>query len=221
GGLGASGGGGAREESAPGFRAIAAGPDGPQAILPYSYCGTMGKIQSQSLDRRFFHRLGASKLDRTICAAAGSEGYTYTIGARVGMAPEAFAESRYIINWGSNTAVTNMHLWVVMLQARQRGARIVTIDPYRCRTAARSDWHLLPRVGTAAALALGMMHVIFRDRLEDREYPQNYTIGWAELRQRALNDFGLDRVSSITGLDSAEIERLAHEYAQTRPAAIR
>jgi anaerobic selenocysteine-containing dehydrogenase len=211
----------ALDEIAARFRAIAAGPDGPQAILPYSYCGTMGKIQSQSLDRRFFHRLGASKLDRTICATAGGEGYTYTIGARVGMAPEAFAESRYIINWGSNTAVTNMHLWVHMLEAREHGARIVTIDPYRCRTAARSDWHLLPRVGTDAALALGMMHVIFRDGLEDREYLDNYTIGWAELRQRALDQFGLDRVSRITGLDPAEIERVSHEYAKTRPAAIR
>src|SRR5206468_12698834 len=93
------------------FREIAASPDGPQAILPYSYAGTMGKLQSESLDRRFFHRLGASKLDRTICATAGAAGYTYTIGARTGMAPEAFAESRLIINWGSNTAVTNSHLW--------------------------------------------------------------------------------------------------------------
>src|SRR5207247_986663 len=109
------------------FQEIAAGSDGPEAILPYSYCGTMGKIQSQSLDRRFFYRLGASKLDRTICATAGGAGYTYTIGARVGMAPEAFAESRYIINWGSNTAVTNTHLWVLMHEAQRRGAKIVTI----------------------------------------------------------------------------------------------
>ena len=115
--------GAALDEIAERFSAIAAGADGPQAILPYSYCGTMGKIQSQSLDRRFFHRLGASKLDRTICATAGGEGYTYTIGARVGMAPEGFAESRYIINWGSNTAVTNTHLWVVMHEAASAGRK--------------------------------------------------------------------------------------------------
>jgi anaerobic selenocysteine-containing dehydrogenase len=211
----------ALDEIACRFREIAAGPDGPQAILPYSYCGTMGKIQSQSLDRRFFHRLGASKLDRTICATAGGEGYTYTIGARVGMAPEAFAESRFIINWGSNTVVTNSHLWVLMLQARQRGAKIVTIDPYRCRTAERSDWHILPRVGTDAALALGMMHVIFRDGLDDRDYLEGFTIGADKLRERVLRDYGVDRVSSITGLAPAEIERLAQEYARTRPAAIR
>jgi len=203
------------------FGEIAAGPDGPQAILPYSYCGTMGKIQSQSLDRRFFHRLGASKLDRTICATAGGEGYTYTIGARVGMAPEAFAESRYIINWGSNTAVTNTHLWVVMLEARKRGAKIVAIDPYRCRTAERSDWHLSPRVGSDAALALGIMHVIFRDHLEDRDYLEKYTIGAAELRERVMGEYGLDQTARLTGLEPGDIERLAHEYAQTRPAAIR
>jgi anaerobic selenocysteine-containing dehydrogenase len=203
------------------FREIARSDEGPQAILPYSYCGTMGKIQSQSLDRRFFHRLGASKLDRTICATAGAAGYTYTIGARVGMAPEAFAESRYIINWGSNTAVTNLHLWVLMREARKRGAKIVTIDPYRCRTAERSDWHILPRVGTDAALALGMMHVIFRDRLEDRDYLEKYATGSEELRERVLREFGLERVARITGLEPAAIERLAHEYAGTRPAAIR
>jgi anaerobic selenocysteine-containing dehydrogenase len=199
------------------FRAIAASPDGPQAILPYSYCGTMGKIQGQSLDRRFFHRLGASLLDRTICATAGVAGYTATIGGRTGMAPEGFAESRYIINWGSNTAVTNSHLWVVMLQARQRGAKIVTIDPYRCLTAERSDWHIQPRVGTDAALALGMMHVIFREGLEDNDYLERHTLGHAELRKRVLEDYGVERVSRITGLPAAEIEQLARAYAQTQP----
>jgi anaerobic selenocysteine-containing dehydrogenase len=203
------------------FRDVASSPDGPQAILPYSYCGTMGKIQGQSLDRRFFHRLGASKLDRTICATAGGAGYTYTIGARVGMAPEAFAESRYIINWGSNTAVTNMHLWVFMVAAQKRGAKIVTIDPYRCRTAARSDWHIMPRVGTDAALALGLMHVLFRDGLADGEYLDSYCVGHRELQERVRREFGLDRTARITGVPPGDIERLAHEYAKTKPAAIR
>src|SRR5207253_6105195 len=142
----------------------------PQAILPYSYCGTMGKIQSQGMDRRFFNRLGASLLDRAICASAGALGYTYTIGNRIGTQAEAFAESRYIINWGSNTAVTNSHLWVRMIEARKRGAKIVTVDPYRSRTAERSDWHLSPKVGTDAALALGIMHVLFREDLIDHDY---------------------------------------------------
>src|SRR5258708_2530874 len=173
----------------------------------------MGEVKRHTLARRYFQRLGASKLDRTICATAGGAGYMYTIGARVGMAPEAFAESRYIINWGSNTAVTNTHLWVLMREARKRGAKIVTIDPYRCRTAERSDWHILPRVGTDAALALGMMHVIFRDGLEDREYLERYTVGAAELRERVLRNYGLDRVARITGLGPDLIERLACEYA--------
>lgn len=211
----------ALDEIAGRFRALAESPDGPQTILPYSYCGTMGKIQGSSLDRRFFHQLGASKLDRTICATAGAAGYTYTVGARVGMAPEGFSESRYIINWGSNTAVTNMHLWVHMHEARKRGATIVTIDPYRCRTAARSDWHILPRVGTDAALALGLMHVIFRDRLEDADYLERYCIGTDALRDRVLRDYGPEQTRRITGVAAADIETLARAYATTRPAAIR
>jgi anaerobic selenocysteine-containing dehydrogenase len=203
------------------LRTIMDGPDGPQAILPYSYAGTMGRIQGSSLDRRFFHRLGASLLDRTICATAGGAGYTATIGARIGMAPEGFSESRYIINWGSNTAVTNSHLWVRMVEARKAGAKIVTIDPYACRTAERSDWHLRPRVGTDAALALGMMHVIFRDGLEDREYLSRAVLGEAELRERVATEYGLDRVAHITGLPPGDIEQLAWEYAKSAPQAIR
>lgn len=211
----------ALEEISSRFRQIASGPNGSQAILPYSYCGTMGKIQSQGMDRRFFHRLGASQLERTICASAGALGYTYTIGHRIGMQPEAYGESKYIINWGSNTAVTNSHLWTYMVAARKAGAKIVTIDPYRCVTAARSDWHLAPRVGTDAALALGMMHVIFRDSLADEDYIAQYCLGADELRDRVANEYGLDRVSRITGLPARDIERLAHEYARTSPAAIR
>jgi anaerobic selenocysteine-containing dehydrogenase len=135
------------------FREIAAGPDGPQAILPYSYAGTMGKLQGSSLDRRFFHRLGASLLDRTICATAGAAGCDITLGTRAVLDPETVVHSRYIINWGSNTSVTNIHLWALMHRARKAGARIVTIDPYRSKTAARSDWWLPIRPGTDAALA--------------------------------------------------------------------
>ncbi|MEX0728393.1 MAG: molybdopterin-dependent oxidoreductase [Planctomycetaceae bacterium] len=211
----------ALDEIAARFRAIAAGPYGPQGILPYSYAGTMGKIQNESLDRRFFHRLGASLLDRTICATAGGEGFTYTIGSRRGTDPEAFNDSRYIINWGSNTAVTNMHLWVRMLKARKQGAKIVTIDPYRSLTAARSDWHLPIRVGTDAALALGMMHIIFRDELHDRDYLEKYCLGTEELRERVLRDYPPERVSEITGLPIADVEQLTREYATTSPAAIR
>jgi anaerobic selenocysteine-containing dehydrogenase len=211
----------ALDEIAARFHEIAAGPHGPQAILPYSYAGTYGKIQGSSLDRRFFHRLGASLLDRTICATAGGAGYTYTIGGRVGLTPEAFAVSRYIINWGSNTAVTNSHLWATMVESRKQGAKLVCIDPYRSRTAERCDWHLAPKPGTDAALALGMMHVLFRDGLVDRDYIASYCLGGEELEARVREEYGLDRVSQITGLPAHEIETLAHEYGETSPAAIR
>lgn len=211
----------ALDEIAARFRSVAAGPHGPQAILPYSYCGTMGRIQSESLDRRFFHRLGASLLARTICATAGGVGYRFTIGSGVGMDPEAFRDAKYVVNWGSNTAVTNMHLWVKMHEARKAGAKIVTIDPYRSRTAEKSDWHLAPRVGTDAALALGIMHVLFRDRLTDDDYLSRYCLGTDALRERVESEYGLDRVARITGLPTADVERLAHEYATTKPAAIR
>lgn len=203
------------------FRDIMQSPDGPQAILPYSYAGTMGKIQGESLDRRFFHRLGASLLDRTICATAGGIGYVYTIGGKHGTDPEAFADSRYIINWGSNTAVTNSHLWVRMIEARKRGAKIVTIDPYRSRTAERSDWHLSPKVGTDAALALGMMHVLFRDNLIDRDYIDRFCHGTDLLRKRVAAEYSVARAARITGLSESDIETLSHEYAATKPAVIR
>lgn len=203
------------------FAEIAASPAGPQAILPYSYCGTMGKIQGESLDRRFFHRLGASKLDRTICATAGAAGYTYTIGQRVGTDPEEIAHSRYIVNWGSNTAVTNSHLWIRMVEARKRGARIVTIDPYRSRTAERSDWHLMPRVGTDAALALGVMHVLFRDGLVDQDYLERYCLGVEPLRDRVLTDWSPAQAAAVCGIPAGDITRFAHEYAANAPAVIR
>lgn len=203
------------------FADIAASSDGPQAILPYSYAGTMGKLQGSSLDRRFFHRLGASLLDRTICATAGTAGCDITLGTRAALDPESVIHSRYIINWGSNTSVTNMHLWAIMHQARKQGARIISIDPYKSRTAARSDWWLPIRPGTDAALALGMMHIIWRDGLQDEDYLNKYCLGASEVRDRALRDYPPDKVASITGLTAQDIETLAQEYATRQPALIR
>jgi anaerobic selenocysteine-containing dehydrogenase len=203
------------------FRAIASSSDGPQAILPYSYAGTMGKLQGSSLDRRFFHRLGASLLDRTICATAGAAGCDVTLGTRAALDPEAVLHSRYIINWGSNTSVTNMHLWAIMHRARKAGAVIVTIDPYRSKTAARSDWWLPIRPGTDAALALGMMHILWRDGLQDNDYLTRYCLGADQLRDRALRDYPPERVAAITGLSPADIERLARAYGTVRPTLIR
>ncbi|HZT79402.1 MAG TPA: molybdopterin oxidoreductase family protein [Gemmataceae bacterium] len=203
------------------FREIADSPDGPQAILPYSYAGTMGKLQYGSLDRRFFHRLGASLLDRTICATAGAAGCDMTLGTRAVIDPEAVVHSRYLINWGSNTSVTNVHLWRLMHEARKAGAKIVTIDPYRCQTAARSDWWIPIRPGTDAALALGLMHVLWRDGLQDDDYLSRHCLGTEQLRERALKEYPPEKVAAITGVPAADIERLAREYGTTRPALIR
>jgi anaerobic selenocysteine-containing dehydrogenase len=203
------------------FAEIAASADGAQAILPYSYAGTMGKLQGSSLDRRFFHRLGASLLDRTICATAGAAGCDITLGTRAALDPETVIHSRYIINWGSNTSVTNMHLWALMHQARKAGARIVTIDPYRSRTAEKSDWWLPIRPGTDAALALGLMHVIWREGRQDQDYLDRYCVGGAALRERVLRDYPPEKVASITGVSPLDVERLAREFATMPPALIR
>jgi anaerobic selenocysteine-containing dehydrogenase len=205
------------------FAAIAASPDGSQAILPHSYYGTMGKLQASSLDRRFFHRLGASKLDRTICASAGSLGYEYTMGrGRLGADPLAVTRCKFIVNWGSNTVNTNSHLWSLMVEARKsRGATIVTVDPYRSPTASRSDWHIAPRPGTDAALALGVMHVIWREGLQDEDYLSRATIGAGPLRQRALEEYPPERVASITGVEVATIETFARRLAREQPSLIR
>jgi anaerobic selenocysteine-containing dehydrogenase len=205
------------------FSAIAASPDGPQAILPYSYYGTMGKLQASSLDRRFFHRLGASKLDRTICASAGSLGYEYTLGRnRLGADPLAIPRCRFIVNWGSNTVNTNSHLWSLMIEARKNsGATIVTIDPYRSPTAARSDWYIPIRPGTDAALALGLMHVIWREGLQDEDYLARATVGAGPLRRRALEEYPPAKVAAITGIDVPTIETLARRLAAEQPSFIR
>jgi len=210
----------ALDEIATRFKEIAESADGPEAILPYSYAGTMGLVQSQSIDRRFFHRLGASLLDRTICATAGGAGYSYTIGARIGTDPETVHLAKLIIIWGSNVITSNVHLWPQILEARRRGARIIAIDPYRCRTAAEADEHLQLRPGSDAALALGMMNVILNEGLEDREYIEKFTIGIERLRERA-QQYSPDRVAEITGLTKEQVINLVREYARSRPSFIR
>jgi len=194
--------------------------ENPQSILPYSYAGTMGMLQGASMDRRFFHKLGASLLDRTICATAGMFGMRYTVGASVGTNPETVDQSKYIIVWGSNIITSNIHLWRYMLKARSQGAKIVTIDPLRTRTAEQSDEHIAIMPGTDGALALGMMHIILRDGLQDQEYIDRYTLGFDQLKARVA-EYTTSRVSEITGIPAATIERLTREYATNPPAFIR
>ncbi len=193
---------------------------GPEAILPYSYAGTMGLVQGSSMDRRFFHRLGASLLARTICAAAGTEGWKHTYGERMGPTPEEVEHARLILLWGTNTLTSNPHLWPAIRRARERGAQVVAIDPIRTRTAAQCDEHIAIRPGTDAALALGLMHVIFRDGLQDEAYLRDFTTGWEALPDRVA-EWTPTRTATETGLDAALIERLAHIYATARSAFIR
>ena len=194
--------------------------ENPQSILPYSYAGTMGLLQGSSMDRRFFHRLGASLLDRTICSTAGMFGMRYTVGASVGTNPETVDQAKYILIWGSNVITSNIHLWRYILKARARGAKIVTIDPLLTRTGEQSDEHIAIMPGTDGALALAMMHIIIRDGLQDQDYIDRYTIGFEHLKAR-VQEYPPSRVSEITGISEETIERITHEYAASPPAFIR
>jgi molybdopterin guanine dinucleotide-containing S/N-oxide reductase-like protein len=193
---------------------------GPESILPYSYAGTIGVLGFGSMDRRFFHRLGASRLDRTICSEAGGQAWNLVYGKKFGTATEDFRLAKLIIAWASNVHGNNVHLWPMIEDARRNGARLIVIDPYRTRTAALADWHIAIRPGTDAALALGMMHVILREGLEDRAYIDEFTHGFDKLAAR-VRDYTPCRVAEWTGMTPAEVEQLAREFATTRPAAIR
>lgn len=193
---------------------------GPEAILPYSYAGTMGMLQGSSMDGRFFHRLGASRLDRTICASAGGAGLMQTLGVRYGTEPEQFRHAKLIIAWGANILGTNVHLHPFITEARRQGARFYTIDPVQNRTTKLADKHYGVYPGSDLALALGLLHVIFREGLEDRDYLERYTEGADSLRAKAA-EYPPERVAALTGLPADEIVALAREYATTRPAVIR
>lgn len=210
----------ALDEIAARFTALAESSEGAQTILPYSYCGTMGLVQSQSMDRRFFHRLGASQLERTICASAGAAGYKATVGASIGTDPERFHDAKLILIWGTNTISANVHLWPQILEAKAAGARLISIDPRRTRTADQCDEHIALLPGTDAALALSLMHVIFAEGLEDRDYLERYTTGARELRARA-SEYSPERVAALCGLEAETITRLARLYATVKPAVIR
>jgi anaerobic selenocysteine-containing dehydrogenase len=193
---------------------------GAEAILPYSFAGTMGITSIGSMDRRLFHRLGASHLARTVCSVAGNVGYDYTIGDRRGTDPETTGRARYIIAWGANLASANMHQMTYVREAQQHGATFVHIDVHRNRTSPFADQFVQLRPGTDAAVALGMMHVIIRDNLHDAEYVREHTVGFEQLAER-VRDYPPERVERISGVPAETIERLGREYATTRPAFIR
>jgi len=193
---------------------------GPEAVLPYSYAGTMGLLNGSGMDRRFFHRLGASRLDRTICASAGGAGLRAALGYRYGTEPEQFRHARLILAWGANILGTNSHLWPFLVEARRNGAKLYTIDPVKNRTGRAADRHFFIHAGSDAALALGMMHVLVAEGLYDAEYVARHTSGFDALRQR-LTQYPPAHVAALTGLAPEEIVTLAREYGTVKPAVIR
>ena len=196
----------------------------PEAILPYSYAGTMGLVQGEAMASRFFNQLGASLLNRTICASAGGEGFTQTLGGKVGMRVEFFAESKLIIIWGSNAIGSNLHFWRYANIAKRAGARLVCIDPRRSETAEKCHEHIALMPGTDAALALALMHQLITHDWLDHDYIARYTAGWPALKARAL-EWPPERAAAVCGVPVAQIEQLARDYGQClvqqQPAAIR
>jgi anaerobic selenocysteine-containing dehydrogenase len=210
----------ALDEIASRLDAIRTSADGPQAILPYSYAGTMGMIQGSSMDRRFFHLLGASHLDRTICSMAGTVGMRMTVGANIGADAEGVPESDLVLLWGTNTLTANPHFWPFVAKARERGAPIIAIDPIRTRTAAQCDEWIGIRPGTDAALALGMMHVLLGRGLEDAAFIAAHTLGFDDLRSRVA-EYPPERVAEITGVPAETIVSLGERYGRSKAAFIR
>ena len=187
--------------------------DAAQAILPYSYAGTMGLVQGESIAARFFNRLGASRLDRTICSSAGGEALTQTLGGKVGMRVQFFAESKLILIWGSNSIASNLHFWRHAQEAKRNGARLICIDPRRSETADKCHQHIALLPGTDAALAFGMMHELIQHDWLDHDYLARHTLGWEGLRQRAL-EWPPERVATVCGIDPQQVRDLARDYGQ-------
>jgi anaerobic selenocysteine-containing dehydrogenase len=201
-------------------RLSALAAEDPEQILPYSYAGTMGLVQGESMSQRFFHRMGASLLERTICASAGTAGHKITLGPSVGVDIEVADQAKLIVFWGCNAITSSVHFWARAQEAKRRGATLIAIDPYRSLTAEKCHQHIALLPGSDGALALGLMHVIIRDDLIDHDYVKRHTVGFDELRER-VSGWTLRRVAGICGISEHEIESLARRYATTRPALIR
>ncbi|MDR7239604.1 anaerobic selenocysteine-containing dehydrogenase [Neobacillus drentensis] len=195
--------------------------DGPESILPYSFYGNMGRLNAEGMDRRFLHRLGASRLDQTICSSAGSAGYKYTMGGSLGIDPEDTIHSQLFIFWGINAASTNMHQVALAQKARkQNGAKIIVIDVHKNQTGRLADWFIPILPGTDSALALGMMHILFSENRVNQDFLQKYTVGHKELREHVVK-YDPHTVSAITGVPAEDIYKLARMYGETSPAFIR
>ena len=193
---------------------------GSEAILPYGYAGNLGLLNGMNSGDAFFNRLGASTGEKTFCASGNVTAHVMTIGPSLGTDPESFVHSKFIIVWGANPVSTHSHLWPFILKAQRSGAKVVVIDPFRTRTAARADWHIAPRPGTDVVLALSMIHILITEELIDQDYVDRYCLGLDELAASAA-DYPADIAEEITGIPASEIRQLAREYAQTQPAVIR
>jgi anaerobic selenocysteine-containing dehydrogenase len=196
----------------------------PQAILPYSYAGTMGLVQAEGMAARFWHKLGASLLDRTICSSAGGEGLNHTLGGKVGMKVEFFAQAKLIIIWGSNSITSNLHFWRYAQEAKRNGAKLICIDPRKTETADKCHEHIQLLPGTDAALALAIMHQLIANDWLDRDYIAQHTLGWDQLKARA-QQWPPERAAQVCGVPAAQIASLARDYGMSlvnqTPAAIR
>ena len=201
-------------------RLKACAAEDPETILPLSYAGTMGLVQYMSMDRRFFNRLGSSQLDRTLCSSAGKAGLKATLGGSYGMDPEHYQDAKLILIWGSNPITSNLHFWSRAQEAKRRGAKLVAIDPYRSLTAEKCTQHVALLPGTDGALALGMMHVLIKEKLLDRDYIEKYTLGFEKLEKR-VKDYTPEWTAQICGITMEEVVQLAREYGTVKPAAIR
>ena len=193
---------------------------GPTAILPYSYLGTQGILNGLNVGDPFFNKLGATISERTFCDSGASTAYMMTVGPTPGTDPESFAHSKYIILWACNTVSTNLHHWPIIDAAKKRGAKVIVIDPMKTRTSNHADWHIQIRPGTDTALAMGMINVVIAEGLIDKDYIDNYTVGFDELAERA-KDYPPEKVARITGIPADDVRKLARDYATTQPSVIR
>lgn len=193
---------------------------GGEAVLPYSFGGNQGLVQRGAVANRFFAHIGASQLERTICGDAAVAGILAANGQTTGVLPEDIIHSRYIVLWGTNPVLSNQHLWPLIQQAKSNGAKIISVDPFQSATSEEADWHIQPRPGTDTALALGLMHVILNENIQDQEYIDNYTVGIEQLKAH-VQQYDPETVAQITGLEKETIIAFAKEYAQSTPSVIR
>jgi len=193
--------------------------DGPEAIMPYSDAGNQSLL-AMGFPERFWNRLGATRVLRNICGPTVGAGVKMTMGTTKCLDPSELCHSKLIILWGTNTKLTNRHLWPTIEEARTNGAQIVVLDPIRTVTADAADWFIQPRPGTDIALMLAVMHVLIRDGLTDKQWIADHTLGFDELALH-VDEWTPERAAATCGVAAADIEKLATMYGTIRPAAIR